>query len=113
MRCPAGIRSQRLSCGDRTTLVTRSRYDDALAHATRPHLSHLRSQHADYPAVLPYRRSRELYEHDLPPEGRVVRGTLVRDLEQADIELLDIFEGDVRPVCIPACTRFHIKSGIH
>ncbi|EPS93525.1 hypothetical protein FOMPIDRAFT_1136034 [Fomitopsis schrenkii] len=51
-------------------------------------------KHADYPAVLPYSRSRELYEHDLSPEGRVVRGTLVTGLEEADIELLDIFEGN-------------------
>ena len=55
-----------------------------------------RSQHADYPAVLPYRRSRDLYDHGIAPEERVVRGTLVKGLEKADIELLDIFEGDVR-----------------
>ncbi|TFY59308.1 hypothetical protein EVJ58_g5851 [Rhodofomes roseus] len=51
-------------------------------------------KHADYPAVLPYSKSRALYEHDLAPEERVVRGTLVKGLEQPDIELLDTFEGD-------------------
>ncbi|KAH9930083.1 uncharacterized protein B0H18DRAFT_995151 [Fomitopsis serialis] len=53
-----------------------------------------RIKRADYPAVLPYSRSRELYEHDLAPEERVVRGTLVKGLEEADIGLLDTFEGD-------------------
>ncbi|KZT73537.1 hypothetical protein DAEQUDRAFT_721594 [Daedalea quercina L-15889] len=59
-------------------------------------LDHTRHQikHADYPAVLPYSQSRHLYEHDLAPEERVVRGTLVKGLEDADIELLDTFEGD-------------------
>lgn len=40
-----------------------------------------------------------------------MRGTLVTGLEEADIELLDIFEGNVRQVRIPVCT--HIFSPTH
>lgn len=34
--------------------------------------------------------------HDLEPEGRSVRGSLVLGLSKADISCLDMFEGDVR-----------------
>ncbi|PCH42564.1 hypothetical protein WOLCODRAFT_102363 [Wolfiporia cocos MD-104 SS10] len=64
-------------------------------------LEHTRHQikHADYPAVVPYSKSRQLFGEtgrDLTPEERTVRGTLVTGLSKEDIELLDIFEGDVR-----------------
>ena len=59
------------------------------------------SQHADYPGVVPYSTSRQLFlgppnGHEPTPEERTVRGTLVKGLNQKDIDLLDIFEGDVR-----------------
>ncbi|TFK84085.1 hypothetical protein K466DRAFT_665396 [Polyporus arcularius HHB13444] len=53
---------------------------------------------ADYPAVLPYSRSRELFASSghagLPPEERTVRGTFVQGFNDHDIHLLDLFEGD-------------------
>ncbi|KAI1797200.1 hypothetical protein LXA43DRAFT_910390 [Ganoderma leucocontextum] len=53
---------------------------------------------ADYPAVLPYERSRELFSgagHAEPPaDERNVRGTLVTGLDDKDIARLDLFEGD-------------------
>ncbi|KAI0327843.1 hypothetical protein GY45DRAFT_1282989 [Cubamyces sp. BRFM 1775] len=63
-------------------------------------LDHTRHKirHADYPAVLPYSKSRTLFidsgREDLPPEERTVRGTFVRGLSNEDIALLDLFEGD-------------------
>ncbi|KAI0661652.1 hypothetical protein C8Q70DRAFT_966296 [Cubamyces menziesii] len=63
-------------------------------------LDHTRHKirHADYPAVLPYAKSRTLFidsgRGDLPPEERTVRGTLVRGLSNEDIARLDLFEGD-------------------
>lgn len=39
--------------------------------------------------------SRSLLDHDLDPEGRSVRGTLVLGLSITDIDFLDVFEGDV------------------
>ena len=52
-------------------------------------------QHADYPGVIPYEKSRQLVGKDLPPADRTVRGTLVRGLNDSDVRLLDTFEGDV------------------
>ncbi|KAI0787723.1 hypothetical protein C8Q74DRAFT_1253440 [Fomes fomentarius] len=53
---------------------------------------------ADYPAVLPYKKSAELFasvgKADLTPEERTVRGTFVKGLSDQDIALLDLFEGD-------------------
>ncbi|KAI0322579.1 hypothetical protein OF83DRAFT_1161124 [Amylostereum chailletii] len=52
-------------------------------------------KHADYPAIVPYERSKGvLLTHDLSPEEKSVRGTLVSGLTPSDIELLDIFEGN-------------------
>ncbi|CDO74958.1 hypothetical protein BN946_scf184945.g30 [Trametes cinnabarina] len=55
-------------------------------------------QDADYPAVLPYSRSRSLFlqagHEDLAPEERTVRGTFVTGLNDNDIARLDLFEGD-------------------
>ncbi|KAH9939509.1 hypothetical protein B0H21DRAFT_756604 [Amylocystis lapponica] len=51
----------------------------------------------DYPAVLPYSRSRALFtsqNRELAPEERTVRGTLVQGLTAPDIDLLDVFESD-------------------
>ena len=53
------------------------------------------AQGADYPGVIPYTRSRELLGRNLLPEQRTVRGTLVQGLAEADIALLDVFEGNV------------------
>ncbi|EIN10903.1 hypothetical protein PUNSTDRAFT_63888 [Punctularia strigosozonata HHB-11173 SS5] len=53
-------------------------------------------QHADYPGILPYENSRVLFERDLEPEQRCVRGTLVRGLTDSDVRSLDFFEGAVR-----------------
>ncbi|KZT06158.1 uncharacterized protein LAESUDRAFT_680239 [Laetiporus sulphureus 93-53] len=59
-------------------------------------LEHTRHQikHADYPAVIPYSKSRQLFDRDLSPEERTVRGTLVTGLSKSDVQLLDVFEGD-------------------
>ncbi|VDC04759.1 unnamed protein product [Peniophora sp. CBMAI 1063] len=48
---------------------------------------------ADYPAIIPYARTKELVKVELTPEDRSVRGTLVTGLTSNDIRLLDIFEG--------------------
>ncbi|RPD61226.1 hypothetical protein L226DRAFT_560363 [Lentinus tigrinus ALCF2SS1-7] len=63
-------------------------------------LEHTRHKikHADYPAVIPYTKSKELFASaghaDLSPEERTVRGTFVQGLNDQDIHLLDLFEGD-------------------
>ncbi|KAI0775282.1 hypothetical protein BD413DRAFT_534727 [Trametes elegans] len=63
-------------------------------------LEHTRHKirNADYPAVLPYSTSRALFQAagkpELPPAERTVRGTFVRGLNDRDIALLDLFEGD-------------------
>lgn len=36
-----------------------------------------------------------MLDHDLEPEGRSVRGSLVLGLSKADIDCLDVFEGNV------------------
>jgi len=48
----------------------------------------------DYPGMLPYSKSRSMLDHDLEPEDRSVRGSLVFGLSEADISSLDVFEGD-------------------
>ncbi|KAH8118220.1 hypothetical protein DFH11DRAFT_1503906 [Phellopilus nigrolimitatus] len=53
-----------------------------------------RIKECDYPGVVPYEKSRELFNHDLAREERSVRGNLVTGLSKEDIELLDVFEGD-------------------
>jgi hypothetical protein len=56
------------------------------------------TQGETYPAIIPYSKSREAFDHDLGPEGRCVRGTLVTGLTTKDIDQLDLFEGEVRPL---------------
>ena len=50
--------------------------------------------------MLPYTKSKELFissgQADLREEERTVRGTFVKGLNDSDIALLDLFEGDVR-----------------
>ncbi|THG97666.1 hypothetical protein EW145_g7570 [Phellinidium pouzarii] len=53
-----------------------------------------RIKDCDYPGVIPYAKSRNLFDHDLTREERSVRGNLVAGLSKEDIELLDVFEGD-------------------
>ncbi|KAI9459421.1 hypothetical protein BJY52DRAFT_1186388 [Lactarius psammicola] len=48
---------------------------------------------ADYPAILPCERSRELLGRELTSEENSVRGTLVSGLTVEDVALLDVFEG--------------------
>ncbi|KAG1895386.1 uncharacterized protein F5891DRAFT_1059173 [Suillus fuscotomentosus] len=48
----------------------------------------------DYPGILPYSQSRAMFDHDLNSEEKSVRGSLVTGLSDADVQLLDIFEGD-------------------
>lgn len=55
-------------------------------------------QFADYPAILPYERSKMLLGRELTVEERSVRGTLVAGLTLQDIRFLDMFEGFVRGV---------------
>ncbi|KAI0671654.1 hypothetical protein C8Q78DRAFT_1030218 [Trametes maxima] len=63
-------------------------------------LEHTRHKirNADYPAVIPYTRSSALFQstgqNDLAAEDRTVRGTFVQGLNDRDISLLDLFEGD-------------------
>lgn len=52
-------------------------------------------QNCDYPGVVPYEKSRPLFNRDLTQDERSVRGNLVVGLSKKDIELLDVFEGDV------------------
>ncbi|EGN98607.1 hypothetical protein SERLA73DRAFT_181151 [Serpula lacrymans var. lacrymans S7.3] len=49
---------------------------------------------ADYPGIVPYSRSKTMFDHELDLEERSVRGSLVTGLTAADMKLLDIFEGD-------------------
>ncbi|KAF7970625.1 hypothetical protein HWV62_23559 [Athelia sp. TMB] len=51
-------------------------------------------KHADYPAVLPYSKSKALFNRELSPEEKSVRGSLVTGLSESDVRLLDVFEGD-------------------
>jgi len=50
---------------------------------------------AVYPAIVPYSLSRFMFDRDLEPEERTVRGTLVSGLTEEEVRLLDVFEGDV------------------
>jgi len=52
-------------------------------------------QDADYPGIVPILRSEGLFERELTREEKSVRGMLVTGLTDADMFLLDIFEGDV------------------
>ena len=78
-------------------------------------------QFADYPGLLPYKRSRQLFAeagHEEPPtDQRNVRGTLVIGLNDKDIALLDLFEGDVRTRRSWSCYSQNLIgascSGIH
>ncbi|KAI9443662.1 hypothetical protein BJY52DRAFT_447701 [Lactarius psammicola] len=51
-------------------------------------------QHADFPAILPCERSKELLGRELTSEENSVRGTLVSGLTAEDVALLDVFEGE-------------------
>ncbi|CAK5268428.1 unnamed protein product, partial [Mycena citricolor] len=51
-------------------------------------------KHADYPGVLPYSESRQLFDHELDRETNSVRGAMVTGLTHSDMALLDTFEGD-------------------
>lgn len=51
---------------------------------------------ADYPAVVPTDDLPATTAASLRPEDKVVRGTYVTGLSEADVKALDIFEGDVR-----------------
>ncbi|KAF9648825.1 hypothetical protein BDM02DRAFT_2058431 [Thelephora ganbajun] len=62
-------------------------------------LDHTRHKvkHADYPGILPYSKSKFMLGHDLEVEeveDRSVHGSLVIGLSQADMNCLDVFEGD-------------------
>jgi len=56
---------------------------------TRHHL-----KQADYPALLPYSKSRTMFNRKLSPEEKSVRGSLVTGLSESEVRLLDIYEGD-------------------
>jgi len=49
---------------------------------------------ADYPAILPSKRSKTLLGRELTQEENSVRGTLVTGFTSMDIRFLDVFEGD-------------------
>jgi len=49
---------------------------------------------ADYPALLPYSKSKTMFNRRLSPEEKSVRGSLVTGLSESDMRLLDIYEGD-------------------
>lgn len=50
---------------------------------------------ADYPAVVPVQDLPPNMAAKLSPTDKVVRGTYVTGLSDADVEALDVFEGDV------------------
>lgn len=50
----------------------------------------------DYPGVVRADLGRAVMGRDLTEDESRVRGTVVRGLNQSDIEVLDLFEGDVR-----------------
>ena len=52
--------------------------------------------------MVPYEEGKKLFERELEPEERCVRGTLVLGLTPADIKKLDTFEGDVTSFVIYA-----------
>ena len=54
------------------------------------------AQFADYPAIVPCKRSKTLLGRELTQEENSVRGTLVTGFTAMDIMFLDVFEGDVR-----------------
>ncbi|KZP11022.1 hypothetical protein FIBSPDRAFT_195475 [Athelia psychrophila] len=66
-------------------------------------LDHTRHQikHADYPAVIPYSKSKSLFNRELSPEDKSVRGSLVTGLSESDVQLLDVFEGDYTRDLVP------------
>lgn len=49
----------------------------------------------DYPAVVPNEIGRKILRRDLSKWEGSVRGKVVQGLTRKDLELLDIFEGDV------------------
>jgi len=49
---------------------------------------------ADYPALLPYSKSKAMFNRKLSPEEKSVRGSLVTGLSESDMRFLDIYEGD-------------------
>jgi len=73
-------------------------------------------KHADYPAVIPYSKSKAMFDRELSPEEKSVRGSLVTGLSEADVRLLDFFEGDeyvrnlvpVHPLSPPTTLSPHI-----
>jgi len=83
-------------------------------------LDHTRHQikHADYPAVIPYSKSKGMFSRELSAEERSVRGSLIFGLSESDMRLLDIFEGDeyirsqlpVHPLSAPISLSLHLKS---
>lgn len=59
--------------------------------------------------MVPYSKTRQLLciqppKPDLPPEERIVRGTIVKGLNDKDVKLLDYFEGAVREPVLSSCT---------
>lgn len=52
-------------------------------------------QNADYPGVVPYALSKNLFNRKLSDDERSVRGNVVVGLSDKDVEFLDLFEGDV------------------
>jgi hypothetical protein len=54
---------------------------------------------------VPYSRSRPLFGRELKAEEKCVQGTLVIGLTESDLDVLDVFEGDVcllvSQICVP------------
>jgi len=71
---------------------------------------------ADYPAVVPYSQSSAMFDRELSPEEKSVRGSLVTGLSESEVRLLDIFEGDeyirdlvpVHPISLPTTLSPHV-----
>jgi hypothetical protein len=49
----------------------------------------------DYPGIVPYEIGHKSFDRKLNRDERCVRGVLVDGLTESDMQLLDIFEGDV------------------
>ena len=58
--------------------------------------------------MLPYEKSRALFDRDLNLDERSVRGNLVVGLSHTDIELLDVFEADVRNHYFRLVSKTHV-----
>lgn len=99
----------------RTSLDTRSKQVVGVVSSARELIRTLKGE--DYPAVVPYSLSRPMFDRDLEPEERAVRGALVSGLTGEDIRLLDVFEEDVSSGAVGGFgllrSGVFVRAGVH